>query len=418
MIEERKDPELLHIVIVTHSYPRFKGDWRSNFIEELAVGYRQCGAEVTVLVPYVREWNRESEDNAGISIVTYRYVPFASWHILGYGKSMKGDLKMNPLHVLLFPCLLVFGSFRLARLLRSRRVSFIHAHWAVPNTLIALAGRVLARAKVKVFSSFPGSDVTVITRSGVLGNVLARIIGRSDYLACNSFDLKEDLVKAGMPAERIDLVIYGVNNATMRFDQRARQRIRGRLGLAKGDVMLLMVGRFVPKKGFTTAIRAMRLIKTRFNKTRLFVIGSGLLESEYKRIIADDNTDDVVTLLGEVLLGDLADYYAACDVLLMPSERYPTDGLNVVVVEAMACGRPVVASDVGGNDLVVFDGVNGYLHRAGDAAELVDKLIPLIESNSLRQTMGEASKRLVDDRFNWQSIAQRYISEYYPRISS
>jgi glycosyltransferase involved in cell wall biosynthesis len=120
--------------------------------------------------------------------------------------------------------------------------------------------------------------------------------------------------------------------------------------------------------------------------------------------------------LGEVLPGELKTYYSACDIFLMPSERFPSDGLNVVVVEAMACGRPIVASGVGGNDLVVFDGENGYLHQAGDAEDLARKVAPLLVDVNAREEMGRKSKILVDDRFNWKSIAGYYLAHQSARI--
>jgi glycosyltransferase involved in cell wall biosynthesis len=253
----------------------------------------------------------------------------------------------------------------------------------------------------------------VISQTGFVGKVLARTIARSDYLSCNSSDLKEDLVKAGIPAQKIDFVIYGVNNQTMQFDVGARTRIRGHLGIGDDVIVLLMVGRFVPKKGFATGIKAMQAIRSRHSNARLLIVGSGLLESEYRRIMKESGTEEAITLLGEVLPADLKYYYSACDIFLMPSERFPSDGLNVVVVEAMACGRPVVASSVGGNDLVVFDGVNGYLHRAGDAEDLAAKVEMLIDDQHRRLDMGIASKALVDERFNWKAIAAYYLAHYH-----
>lgn len=401
------------VIIVTHSFPRFDGDWRSNFIESLAVGYRQNGAKVTVLVPLSARWNRAELADSGIRIIPYRYMPFKSWHVLGYGDSMKGDLRMNPLHILLLPFLMIAGTLRLARLLLLERTSFLHAHWAVPNTLIAIAARTLAFSKVKILSSFPGSDVTVIQQSGLLGKCLARAIARSDYLSCNSSDLKEDLVAAGIPAARIDYQIYGVNNQTMRYSPEARERVRAKLGIRADEISLFMVGRFVAKKGFATGIRAMQHLRSQHEKIRLYLIGSGLLEGEYRALMKDAGVEDTTTLLGEVLPSELQDYYSACDIFLMPSERLPSDGLNVVVVEAMACARPIVASSVGGNDLVVSEGINGYLHRPSDAKDLAEKVSLLARDPSLRQAMGEKSRVMVDEHFNWKAIARYYLVRYH-----
>jgi len=345
-------------------------------------------------------------------VVTYRYAPFKRLHVAGYGKSVKSDLHINPWHAVLALLLLVCGIFRFARILRKERFDLVHAHWALPNTLIALGGRFLSATPATVFTSFPGSDVTIITKLGRLGKLLASIIGKSDYLSCNSTDLKEDLVKAGIRAERIDLVIYGVDDRAIHFDMPGRQAIRKKMGIADPDILLLMVGRFVPKKGFSTGFRALKYITAKHANVKLAVIGSGVLMEEYLSILTRDGTQADVSFLGEVEPRELNGYYSACDIFLMPSERFPSDGLNVVVPEAMACGRPVVASDAGGNDMVVSNGVNGYLHAAGDPADLAEKVMCLIDNPAQRNEMGNKSMELVRSRFNWHSIANYYIDSY------
>jgi glycosyltransferase involved in cell wall biosynthesis len=311
--------------------------------------------------------------------------------------------------------LVLCGMLRFACLLRKEKYDLVQAHWALPNTLIALGGRFLAATPATVFTSFPGSDVTIITKLGRLGKILAGIIGRSDYLSCNSTDLKEDLVKAGIPPEQIDLVIYGVDDRAIRFDMPGRLVVRKKLGIADQDTLLLMVGRFVPKKGFSTAFRALKYITARHANVKLAVIGSGVLMEEYLSILMQDGTQGNVRFLGEVEPRELSSYYSACDIFLMPSERFPSDGLNVVVPEAMACGRPVVASDAGGNDIVVSNGVNGYLHAAGDPVDLAEKVISLVNDPVQRNEMGKKSVELVRSRFNWQSIAKHYIDSYRSR---
>jgi glycosyltransferase involved in cell wall biosynthesis len=400
-----------HIIIVTHSYPRFKGDWRSNFIESLAIGYIKNGVKVTVFVPFTIGWNRESQTVDGIDIVTYKYMPFNSWHVFGYGKSMKGDLKMNLLHILLVPFLIFFGGLKLSAKLKKEKISFLHAHWAIPNTLIAIFARFLSKSKVKVFTSFPGSDVTVISKLGFLGEILANIINKSDYLSCNSSDLKEDLINSGMSGEKIDYVIYGVNNFIFKFSQFSRNTIRKKFNISDKNILLLMVGRFIPKKGFVTGIKAMQSIVESFPNVRMLIIGSGVEECKYKSLIKDFFLEDFITLAGEIPLDELNKYYSACDIFLMPSERFPSDGLNVVVVEAMSCSRPIIASNVGGNDLVVFDNENGFLHQAGDEKDIFIKLKPLLNNSNLRLSMGNKSRALVDERFNWNSIAKHYIGK-------
>jgi phosphatidyl-myo-inositol dimannoside synthase len=402
----------MKICLISHAYPLFQGDWRANFIESLAKAYARLGHSVTVFIPYAAGWQRSCHNAPEISIVTYRYAPLKRLHTVGYGRSVKNDLGIKRWHGVLAFLLVVCGIFRFARLLRREKYDLVQAHWALPNTLIALGGRFLAATPTKTFTSFPGSDVTIITKLGRAGNLLASIIGKSDYLSCNSTDLKEDLVKAGLRAERIKLVIYGVDDQTIHFDMPGRLAVRKSLGIGDPHILLLMVGRFVPKKGFSTGFRALKYITAKHSNVTLAVIGSGVLMEEYLGILRQDGTQAHVHFLGEVDPGKLSRYYSACDIFLMPTERFPSDGLNVVVPEAMACGRPVVASDAGGNDIVVSSGVNGYLHAAGDPADLAEKVVRLINDPVLRSEMGNQSVELVRSRFNWMSIAQYYVDSY------
>ena len=200
----------MKICLITHAYPLFQGDWRANFIESLARAYSRLGHSVTVLMPYVVGWQRSGHDVPEVSIVTYRYAPLKRLHTAGYGRSVKNDLHINPWHAILALFLVLSGIVRFARLLRKEKYDLVQAHWALPNTLIALGGRFLGGTPTKIFTSFPGSDVTVITKLGRAGNLLASIIGQSDYLSCNSTDLKEDLVNTGDRGVFKSISIYPV----------------------------------------------------------------------------------------------------------------------------------------------------------------------------------------------------------------
>jgi glycosyltransferase involved in cell wall biosynthesis len=406
------------IGIVTHAYPCFEGDFRGNFIEALAQAFAEF-ADVTVFVPYVTNWQRPiglSVTDTGFGTVTvhcYKYLPFKNWHTLGADTIMQGDLTLHWFKALAALIMCVCGSWQLAKSLRRDSFHMIQAHWAIPNTFIALVGRWLAgkRARsTKVFTSFPGSDVTVLKALGPLTHLVARCINRSNFLSCNSADLKEDLVAAGIPSERIELVIYGVDDRRLGFDPVARRQCRQRLGASDEQVVLLMVGRFVPKKGFNLVFEVLPQILVEVPNVWVWVVGEGPEAERYRAILQANACAARVKFLGRLPVQDLYALYSAADILLMPSQRLPSDGLNVVVPEAMATGRPVIATRVGGNDLVVFDGENGFLHAPDDQRTMAMRTIELCRNTRLRTQMGDASVRLVRERFNWRQIARYYLS--------
>jgi glycosyltransferase involved in cell wall biosynthesis len=402
----------MKICIVSHSYPFFTGDWRSNFIASLAEAYADLGNELTVFTPLYSGECRKISKADKVKIIEYRYMPFKSWHRVGFGSSMKNDTKISNLTILLTPFLLIAGTIKLAGLLKRGNYDFLHCHWAVPNALIAVTARWLAGSKTKILTSFPGSDVTVIRNTGILGKIMAGIIAKSDYLSCNSADLKEELVKSGIKSENIDYVIYGVDDKKVNYSIHKRKITREKLAINDDTILLLMIGRFIPKKGFSTAFRALKYVVERHKKVKLAVVGDGNLKNEYVEILKQDNTTGHVIFVGYIATNELIDYYSACDIFLMPSEKNPPDGLNTVVPEAMACGRPIIASNVGGNDLVVFDGFNGFLHSEGDHEKLAVLINRLIENESLRIDMEKKSLELIQTKFNWKAIAEYYVEKY------
>ena len=402
----------MKICIVSQSYPFFPGDWRSNMIASLAEAYVDIGNEVTVFTPFYSGEVRRNGESSKVKVVEYRYLPCESMHRIGYGNSMKSDLRISRLTVLLAPFLIIAGVVKLAGLLRREKYDFLHCHWAVPNTLIALGARWLSRSDAKVLTSFPGSDVTVIRNTGLLGKLLAAIIAKSDYMSCNSSDLKEELVKNGLKPENIDYVVYGADDKKMGASIEKKAAMRHKLGIGNDSLLLLMIGRFIPKKGFSTAFRALQYILQKHKNVKLAIIGDGPLRNEYVSILNENGSLDSAIFLGYVNTNELVDYYSACDIFLMPSEKNPPDGLNTVVPEAMACGRPIVASNVGGNDLVVFDGVNGFLHSEGDHEQLAAQVNRLIENDGLRVDMGLKSLELIQTKFNCKTIAEYYIDKY------
>lgn len=402
------------IGIVSHSYPCFDGDFRANFIESLAVAYSEF-ADVVVFTPYVKTWRRSDTDaKSPVQIVCYRYFPFASWHTLGAEAIMKGDLSLNWLKVLAVPFMILAGIWTIAKELRTHKYDMIQAHWAIPNTIVALLARLLAGRsgrQTKVFTSFPGSDVTVLKGLGPFTRPVAKLIAQSDFLSCNSTDLREDLVACGFKEEDISLVIYGVDDRILKFSLELRKRLRALYGVCDDQVVLLLVGRFVPKKGFSMAFKALPGIHQGAPNAVVWVIGDGDEKAVYEDILQKNGCSHLVHFLGKLPVQELYGIYSAADILLMPSQRLPSDGLNVVVPEAMACARPIVASNVGGNDIVVFDGLNGFLHDHDDLETMIQRTIELCRDKSLRDKQGAASLSLVQTQFNWRQVALTNLRE-------
>ncbi len=193
---------------------------------------------------------------------------------------------------------------------------------------------------------------------------------------------------------------------------------RAAVGMPPEHHMILFVGRIQPIKGIDNLIRALALMLKRRPALRgdvfLTIIGGAgdpATDEELARLhdLREAlGVGDVVTFLGSRDQDTLVNYYNAASVVVVPSYY---ESFGMVALEAMACGTPVIASDVGGLSLNVVDGFNGYLVPLGDVEELAYKLGLLLTQDALRRQLGSQACRWAQ-RFSWQNIADETLAVY------
>lgn len=392
----------MKVLVLTHNYPRFHGDFSGTFIEALSEALHARGHAVTVLAPHDVRFARAADDHH-VQLLTYRYAWPERLHVLGYMRSTRGDRALKLSAILLAPLLFLCGALATVRTARRLRPDVIHAHWVLPNGFLgALAARLLG---IPLVVSLPGSDVLVSGMNPLFLRMARFAFAQATATTTNSEDLRQGAIALGAPAHKFRLIIYGVDPTAIAPDRRARQALRARLGLRDEAPVVLAVGRLVAKKGFDVLLRAAPAID---RTVHIVIVGDGDQKAELTALAAATGVGDRVHFVGNVARQDLTAYYNMADMLAMPSVRLPIDGLNVAVVEAMSCALPIVASDVGGNPLVVADGDNGLLVREGDAAGLAAAINRLAADGALAQRMGERGRARVLEEFSWQRLAATY----------
>lgn len=171
------------------------------------------------------------------------------------------------------------------------------------------------------------------------------------------------------------------------------------------DVMeLLFVGRFVPAKDLPSLLDAVERVQERLD-IHLTLVGGGPLRDRIARRIEREEMGGTVTLSGYVDNDDLPAYYRAADAVALSSrhENYP-----IVLLEAMSCGTPAIAPDVGAVDAIVTDGEDGLLYPAGDSAALADAVRKLHDDPDRRERMGERARERAVADFDWGDRTDRF----------
>ncbi len=189
------------------------------------------------------------------------------------------------------------------------------------------------------------------------------------------------------------------------------ESLAARIRNAYPGPIVLFVGRLCYYKGLDVAIAAMQNV----NAT-LLIVGRGPLAPKVRRQVQDLDLQRKVNLIGPVDDDTLVAHYRACDLAILPS-TYRSEAFGLVILQAQACARPVICSDLPGLSTVNVDGHTGLLVRPGDAVALAGAINRLLQSPTLRRRMGQAGRRQVEQRYTATRMVQR-IENVYESIAT
>ncbi|WP_414543745.1 glycosyltransferase family 4 protein [Nostoc sp. CCY0012] len=216
----------------------------------------------------------------------------------------------------------------------------------------------------------------------------------------------------------IDIIPCGTD--IHRFGAVERQAARAELGIAPETKVILYVGRFDPRKGIETLVRAVNESQLRGDDDLKLIIGGGstpgnsdgIERDRIENIINELGMNDFTTLPGRLSQEILPTYYAAADVCVVPSHYEP---FGLVAIEAMASGTPVVASDVGGLQFTVVPEVTGLLAPPQDVAAFSAAIDRILLNPQWRGKLGQAGRKRVETKFSWDGVATQ-LGELYTQI--
>lgn len=403
----------LRLLFLTQTYPRFAGDISGPFIRDLALGLARGGDRVTVLAPHAEGLQEAwSEDGGGVEVRTFRYAP-ERLEVLGYGRTLESDERVRGAAAAMTP-LYGIGLWRaVRRLLARERFDLVHAHWIVPNGVVAAA----AVGETPLAIGLHGSDVFLAEKAGAR-SLARRALARSRLLTGCSPELVDRVRALGFPTERSRVIPYGVDVETFAPDPSRRHLWREKLGVPEGAPLLLGVGRMATKKGFQVLLEALPDLLAARPDAHAVLAGAGDLWDRFSALAAQ--WPGRLHLPGRVLRDTLPDLFQAADLFVLPAvhdAQGNVDGLPNVILEAMASGLPVVASGISGIPLAVEHGRTGLLVPEKDPEKLLAALLELLGDPGRARAMGEAGRRKAEAELTWDAVAARYREGYATALS-
>ncbi len=403
----------MKVCTLTHTYPRFAGDINAPFVENLMEHIARLGNDVSVLTAYDPEWNRMPDDHT-VDLRTYRYVWPERLHILGYSRTIEGNIRFPKRMLALSPLLFVYAYRAFKKLVTETKPDIIHAHWILPNGFIA--AHVSRAIGVPLLIQLHGSDVFTAEKNALFRRMARFAASQADYIVSPSPNLTERLIDLGIDKQKIGFVPNTVEaNFSMDVSDASVIRLRKKHGIPKSNTIVLAMGRMVYVKGFNYLLEAFQKVVQECSNVTLVLAGGGVLFDEMKALTEKLGISGRVVMPGPVMRNEVPVYFKMADMFVVPSIRHESgavDGLPVVIPEAMAAGLPIIASNVGGIPVLVRDGKNGVLVSERDAGELADAMTRLIDDPGMRQEYGRRSRLVIEGSVNYDAVAAHFSTLY------
>jgi glycosyltransferase involved in cell wall biosynthesis len=399
----------MRICLVTSSYPRYEQDGNARFVRSIAEAQAALGHEVHVLAPYTPQ---VCPVVSPVQLHWFRYVLPTRWGVMGHAAALENDRNLR--HAVLWqsPLYGLFLTLALQRVVSRWKIDLIHAHWVIPTGF--LASWVALSNRKPLFISIHGSDMYMAQRSALFGTMASWAFRHAQGVTACSQPLADSAVALGASPQSVRVIPYGADPS--RFNSEViSPGVRSRLGFSPDELVILAVGRLVGKKGFDRLVRAMPQVLAAVPQARLVIAGDGPERTLLEQLVVDLGLSGKVLLPGIVAWTEMPSYLAASEVFVMPSVRDVTgnvDGLPNVILEAMAAGRPVVATRIAGIPLVVQGNHTGILVEEAAPEQLSRALIRLLKSREERIVMGQAGRMRVERELNWMESAKRVDQMY------
>lgn len=393
-------------MVFTTSYNLDGGVVASPFVAQHCEGLINKGYNVAVLSPHLAGQKYKININ-GVAITRFQYFFPSKLQKVAYGSGIPTNLRNSYLAILQFPffvfCFLMNGFFK------SKKHRIIYAHWSV-SAFVAILIKLINR-NIKVIFMNHGAEIFVLSKYFWGRKLMKFILKHSNYIISNSSytysktqEIRETknhcVIPPGVDTEKF----YPIDSS-----------VKAKHNISPDTFVLFSLGNFIERKGFEYLIKAVDILVNQKGILNIVAVigGKGILYPKYQTIIEKLNLGKYIILAGFIKQNDLLYYYNSCDVFVHPAivdSNNDTEGLGVVLSEANACGKPVIASRVGGIVDVIVDRHNGLLVSEKNEYELADAILELKCNSELRNYLAANARQHVLDKFTWEINMEKSIN--------
>jgi glycosyltransferase involved in cell wall biosynthesis len=396
---------MTRVLYVVTAYPRSETDVITPWLVETVRLLRAQGIDVTIFTSAYKGLGGQTI--FGTRVIRFRYF-FRRWEDLTHDETAVDRVRRGWRYRLMALSYLICGTIAIWRLCRREKFDVIHVHWPLPHYLFGWAGRLACRAPVII--TFHGAELMAVKHGMRRLRPFLRwaISGAAAITANSTHTVKEIQAICDRP---VTIIPYGTT---------AGEYSGSNPAAAKPVKQILFCGRLVERKGVPYLIRAAALLCPEL-PIHVNIVGTGPELMALRRLTEELGIVEHVTFHGFVSAERLEEMYRTCDVFVLPAiidSKGDTEGLGVVIIDALSHRKPVVASGVGGITDLIIDDRTGLAVPPGDERALAAALRRILTDRELADRLAAAGYDHVRRNYSWQAITDRLLALYEKTLAA
>lgn len=377
------------VLFVTSTFPLNEEDTQVPWMAEL-VKRLSKRVDIDVFAPSYK--GKKSSNYFDINVFRFRYAP-AFLEILTHNEGALFKLRGRPWLFIVALSYIICGSLAIISRLRKADYKVVHVHWPMPQGIFGLLAK-MTFPHIRVILTFYGAEFALTNKIPFGKKLLSTIIKQADSVTAISNFTKNKIQELSHRSVKVIPFTSSFKIDHLTKKKRADEKTK----------RVLFVGRLIERKGISYLIDSINELSS---NVVLDIVGEGPLLSALKNQIFFLKLDKRVFLRGRANEEELKNFYMNCDVFVLPSimDRWnDTEGLGVVLLEAMSFGKAVIGTRIGGITDIIKDGKNGLLVEQKDANQLASAIKKLLSNDKLRSYLSSNGIDTVNNQFGWKSI--------------
>ena len=386
------------ILVLSSTFPRWENDHEPAFVYELSRRFTE-NFDVYVLAPHTAN-SKEFETYGNIKVHRFRYAP-ENFEKLAYNGGIANNLKIQPIKYLLVLPFLIAEFIAANKLIRNHDIDLVHAHWLIPQGLVAVLLKKLTSRDIKTLVTAHGSDI--FSFNGIITRQIKKfVLNNCENLTVVSHSMKTAVNKMNCTCH-VDILPMGTDLTKRFVPDEKKQKPK----------QIIFVGRLIAQKGVNYLLDAFRKVIEIHPDATLQVIGYGPELESLKAQSVGLGIQKSVRFTGGIPQNDITPYLQSSSIAVFPycrNKQNGEEGFGLVLVEALGCGCAVIASRQSSINEIIKDQQTGLLIDESNPQAISSAIVKLLENPELKNTLAKSGRDEILKLFDWNIISQSYVS--------